>query len=324
MKKIRINFVDRGGSFNPNKSIIYKLLNNKYSVEISQDPEYLFIGSVGNEHLKYDCLKIATCGENIHPDFNFFDYAIGFDYMDFGDRYHRIPLFVFYQAYDECQDEKTKISNEKLLNRKFCSFVVSNDGGNPLRQAFFEALSKYKKVDSGGRWLNNIGLPPGKGVPNKLEFCSQYKFNIAFENSDTLGYTTEKLVEPLSIHSIPIYWGNPLVSRDFSPNCFLQLKDYNDISRIVTEVAKLDQDDEAYLQMCNASRFACENAKKYRIELADFLYYIIEQPYNTARRINKYGYQINYRSKITKSIELYDKLVKIKRVFRNPLFVFYK
>ncbi len=60
-----------------------------------------------------------------------------------------------------------------------------------VRNNFFLKISKYKKVDSGGLALNNIGYI----VKNKLEFIKDYKFTIAFENSSYSGYTTEKITD---------------------------------------------------------------------------------------------------------------------------------
>lgn len=97
-----------------------------------------------------------------------------------------------WKGFEELVRRTSHLSDQELLNRKFCSFVVSNSQfSDPLRKRFFERLCKYKKVDSGGRYLNNIGGP----VRDKLAFCRGYKFNIAFENSSVDGYTTEKIME---------------------------------------------------------------------------------------------------------------------------------
>ena len=193
-----------------------------YEVDIcdgESSPDYLFYGGFGREHYEYDCVKIAIIGENYVPDFNAFDYAISHNFIEFGDRHLRIPLFAFYPEYKTLASHLNK-SDKELLNRDFCSFVVSNGNrGDPIRTEFFHRLSKYKPVASGGRWLNNIGGP----VDDKLDFCSKYKFNIAFENSFCPGYTTEKIMQPLTVNSIPIYWGNPLVSRDFSDECMVRV-----------------------------------------------------------------------------------------------------
>ena len=74
------------------------------------------------------------------------------------------------------------------------------------RDELFEYLSQYKLVDSGGRHKNNIG----GSIDDKFLFQQQYKFSIAYENSSTPGYTTEKIIQALAAGtSEPIYWGNP-------------------------------------------------------------------------------------------------------------------
>ena len=59
MKKIKINLIGFWNSFNPEKNFLRDILNKYYSTEISKNPEYLFYGHNGCEHLSYDdCVKI--------------------------------------------------------------------------------------------------------------------------------------------------------------------------------------------------------------------------------------------------------------------------
>lgn len=164
---------------------------------------------MGNiEHINYDGIRIFATGENVRADFNYCDYAIGFDYMQFEDRYLRYPLYL----HEECMRE---ISNRHItaesLNSKtrFCTFVVSNGKADEKRIQFFNLLNTYKRVDSGGRYKNNIG----KRIKDKLAFLKEGKFNIAFENSSTNGYVTEKLIHAFAAKSIPIYWGDKTITQ---------------------------------------------------------------------------------------------------------------
>ena len=53
------------------------------------------------------------------------------------------------------------------MKENFCNFVYSNSGwADPIREKFYKEISKYKRVDSGGAYLNNIGYR----VPDKLDF----------------------------------------------------------------------------------------------------------------------------------------------------------
>ena len=283
----RVRFVDFDPTFKPETSGIYKMLSKWYDVRIVKDPDYVISGALGYHHRKYDCIKIEINEENQVVDFNTFDYGIGSDDLTFGDRYLRSPLYGTYGDYLSLYDRKFP-SDAELLGRGFCSFVVSNGGfGTPVRRRFFERLSQYKKVDSGGRWMNNIGVP----VKDKLAFCKNYKFNIAFENSSSPGYTTEKLMQPLSVCSIPIYYGNPTVDKDFRMDCMVYVENDDDIERAVEEVIRLDNDDEAYLAKVKSPCLVHPERDHFVRQKEAFLKHIFDQPLAGARRLNCYGYQ---------------------------------
>ncbi|WP_233714264.1 glycosyltransferase family 10 domain-containing protein [Helicobacter trogontum] len=186
-----------------NNSLI-QILQKKYDVIYSDKPDFILYGPCGYEHLKYDCVRIFYTAENIRPDYNVADYSIDFDYIEFEDRHLRLP-YMFWGFYDRIR-QKEMDNRISLLDKKekFCSFVVSNKGLTNKRDDFFEALSNYKKVDSGGRWKNNIG----GNIDNKIEWLKSYKFNLCFENSSYPGYLTEKLFDAFLAGCVPIYWGD--------------------------------------------------------------------------------------------------------------------
>jgi len=94
-------------------------------------------------------------------------------------------------------------------------------------------------------YLNNVGGP----VKNKVEFIRDHKFTIAFENSSFPGYTTEKIFEPMLVNSIPLYWGNPLVNRDFNTKSFLNYHDYPNIDAFIEKIIEIDTNRHMYLDM---------------------------------------------------------------------------
>src|SRR3989442_12361365 len=103
---------------------------------------------------------------------------------------------------------------------KFFCFIARNSRHpSPAhkRNAFFHRLSRYKKVDAGGRAFNNIGYRVPGGPWGKIEFLKRDKFNIAFENASLPGYTTEKIVEAMAARDPPLYRGNPPIHREFNP-----------------------------------------------------------------------------------------------------------
>ncbi len=303
MKTIKLKYTDFWDHFDPKNNFITNALSKKYHIEFSDTPDYLIFSIFGYEHLKFqNCIKILYSGENITPDFNLCDYAIGFDHITFGDRYMRLPLYVSYDI--ERLAKPKAIDPEKVLNRKFCSFVVSN-GVSPERNRFFKLLSEYKRVDSGGRFMNNIGGP----VPDKEAFIKDYKFNIAFENSIYDGYTTEKLLEPMLMDSLPIYWGNKLVGLDFNPQSFINTTDFPSLEAVVEYVVKLDTNDEDYLSKLSIPWLNKNNYLNWESQFYDFFDNIFNKPKSEARYLTDYGRVRIYRQRLN----LFSTIDVIKR-----------
>ena len=91
-KKIKVKFVDFQSSLIEDNNFFIDSLKKNFEVEISDDPDYLFFGAYGFKHLDYDCVRIMWTIENYVPDFNIADYALAYDYIEFGDRYLRFPF----------------------------------------------------------------------------------------------------------------------------------------------------------------------------------------------------------------------------------------
>ena len=250
-KKIKIEFTDWWLGFDKTDNYFYNLLKEEFEVEISNNPDVLFFSVFGNQHQSYQCKKVFYTGENVAPPLGYCDYSFSFDYLD-DVRNYRLPHYLLYDGYYELV--RPKVIEESMVNRKFCNFVASNGNCND-RNSFVQELSKYKKVDSGGRFMNNIGY----AVPDKRKFQSEYKFSVAFENNayrpQHPGYTTEKIMEPMTVNSIPIYWGNPLINKEFNQKSFVNFYDFNDINKMIEYIIELDKDDTKYLEMLNQPWF---------------------------------------------------------------------
>jgi hypothetical protein len=244
MKDLKLNFSDFWSGFNKTDNWFYNFLKPHYNIEISDNPDFLIYSVFGREHLKYDCKKIFFSGENIGPDYNDCHYSLTFDWLDI-DKHYRLPLYVLYDGYYDLVNKKV---DNSLLDRKFCNFIVSN-GNNSIRNDFFIKLNKYKRVDSGGGFMNNIGFRVG----DKLEFQKNYKFSSTFENNayriDKRGYTTEKIMQSMMANSIPIYWGNEWVDRDFNTKSFINYHDFKNESEVIDYIIYLDKNDEEYMKV---------------------------------------------------------------------------
>ena len=296
----------------PRRQSYYEMLSRRYHLVECEDPDYVLDGGQSFEHERYDAIKILICSENDVPDFNTYDYAIASSELDFGDRYLRVPWYVFSPSYNTLI-ERSQTMEEEMLGRKFCSFVVSNaEFADPMRQKFLERLSTYKRVDSGGRFLNNIGCV----VTDKLAFCRDYKFNIAFENSRQSGYVTEKIVDAYAAQTVPIYYGSPTIERDFNIQSMVLVRDESDIERAIEEIVALDRDDVAYLKRLSAPIFPPSLSERtYAAKLQQFLYSIFDRPLSEVRRLSVYGHQAMMRRHL-RPLHLLDYRIRRMKAFR--------
>lgn len=283
MKTIKVKFVDFNEGATAVK-VFLQFLQERYEVEISDEPEWLLYSVFGNEHLNYNnCVKIFFTGENQTPDFNLCDYAIGFDYIDFGDRYMRLPLWLLYPQDIESMLHKHE---QPTFDSKtdFCSFVVSNPHGNEARAQFMDKLSEYKQVHSGGRWRNNVGGP----VADKLAFQKKHKFSMAFENACHPGYTTEKLMQSFAAQTVPIYWGDPRVAETFNQEAFINCNDYPDWESVIKRIKEIDQDDALWQKMIETPALKDPQIiERTRQEAKNFLYHIFDQEPAEAKRFSR-------------------------------------
>lgn len=137
---------------------------------------------------------------------------------------------------------------------EFCAFVVSNPSC-PFRNDTFQIMNKYKKVNSGGQLFNNIEKPlamlyPGGGCGDisKYHFFTNHKFTLSFENSQSPGYITEKVLHAKMAGCVPLYWGDVNTSdvntSDFNPNSFINVSNAKNSSTVVEVIKKLEANPE--------------------------------------------------------------------------------
>ncbi|MBO4902896.1 MAG: hypothetical protein J5518_08905 [Lachnospiraceae bacterium] len=287
MNTVKINFSDFWDGFDPLDNFITDALREHFLVELSDKPDFVFCSNFGNRHLKYKCVKIYYTGENLCPDFNLVDYAMGFQPITFTDRYLRLPLYVLYPEACQLALSKHELPDDyDPSSKKFCNYVISNAISDPARDEMISVLNSYKSVDSGGRYKNNVGGP----VPDKIAFERDYKFTMCFENTSALGYTTEKLMEAFAGGTVPIYWGNPDIASEFNPDSFINCHDFASFEEVLTEVKKIDNDPDLFLKKLRAPILS-ENsgarvclAKDY---VSDYLCRILSQKPEEAFRRNR-------------------------------------
>jgi len=242
----RIKFIDFYRDFDKKNNYYTNLLKRfNYKFEIVEtNPDILIYNISGitqfipDTILKFkynNCKLIYTTSE--YESFNkkslcrFADLNLTFQYTD---KYNniRLPFWVILNV----KDLKLRRNNFS----KFCCFVYSN----PIkhRENFCKKLSEYKKVDCGGRSLNNLGYR----VKDKIKFQKNYKFCIAYENNSQNGYTTEKILDAFLSGCLPIYYGNPNIYTDFNKGTFINANDFKNEDELINYIIKVDNDEELY------------------------------------------------------------------------------
>ncbi len=284
MRKIRLDFCDFGPNFSKTDFYLYKLLRERFDVEICDQPDFLiYCQSCYQTHRLYSSVRVCYSVESDLPDFRTCDYSLAPVRFDDPRHYH-LPHYVV-QA-DPQRIVKRHDDHEKILAAKtrFCSFIVSgyNKRKNGNRVELFQKLCQYKKVDSAGRKFNNIGGPIPQGPLPKVDFMRPYKFSIVYENRALAGYTTEKIFDAMLVRSLPIYWGDPEINQHFNPRSFLNRADFPNDAALIEKIIELDQDDAKYLAYMREPYFHQDIPNRYfdRNRLLDFFETIFTKKIN--------------------------------------------
>ena len=298
-KIINICFTGSLNLYRKNQLIndVIKLLKNKYIFNFtSNNPDYLIFEVFGCAQLdsKYNnAIKIAYYRENMIPDFNHADYSIGFHNINYLDRYFRKTtlIWIFQKRYCNIKNkffEKIRRKAYKSKKKKFCAAVISNfKSSDRFRINFIKELNKYKDVDMGGKYKNNVG---GR-ITNKIKFLSDYKFSIAMENSEGQGYVSEKILDSFYAGTIPIYYGGYMIDEFINPKSYILIKNEKDMLKKIDYIKKIDNDEILYKSILSEKLFINDNLVKIsEIEKAKFFNHIFEQEKNKAKRVDNYHF----------------------------------
>ena len=148
---------------------------------------------------------------------------------------------------------------------------------------FIKELEKYKTIDMGGKYKNNIGGP----IKNKIEFLSSYKFSIAMENSTGDGYISEKIVDSFLAGTIPIYYGDYMVDEYINPKSYILIKGKKDLKKKIDYIIKIDKDKKLYKRIMKEKVVINDNfIKEINNNLKQFLTNIFFQDKKKAFRVN--------------------------------------
>ena len=295
-KKIYLYFIDFLYSRYQKYQIkqIKEILSQKFELILDpKNPDYLIYNVFGCGHLKKeykDAIKIAYYTENKIPDFNTADYAVSQHHINFLDRYLRIPYLIgLTMQFNNSMFISIRKYSLKHKKKKFCAAVISNKKTyTKFRKDFINLLNKYKKVDMGGKYNNNVGK-----IKNKILFLRKYKFSIAMENTEGDGYLSEKILDSFLSGTIPIYYGDYMLDEFINPKSYILIRGTKDINKKLEFIKKIDNDDNLYNQILKEKTFTNSNFKETILnQKKDFLMHIFEQDKRFAKRIDNYHWKM--------------------------------
>jgi hypothetical protein len=284
--KLRVAFAYFWPGFTPQHfGAYFPYVIEKYDLVVAPDPEVVFYSVFSPQFRPYadprhhapvarlqpgNFTRVFLTGENFEPDMEGCEFAMSFSALVDHPNHLRLPLWVFEnRAWGFGPERLVKRDTdwEKIAREKteFCNFVYLHEV--PYRDAIFRMLSRYKRVDAGGLWLNNMNgrtvpMAPSR-VAGKVEFLRRYKFTLAVENTIWPGYTTEKLVDPMYAASIPIYVGDPQAKLSFDPASYIDFSDFSTMKEMMEFVREVDNNRDLYLEMLAAPFYRGNAVPRY-------------------------------------------------------------
>lgn len=247
MRPLRVAVSDYSRGFDPETCPWMLALRERFDVRrvaLDAGADVLFYSDFGREHWGFRGLKAYFTGENMLVDPMQHDFALTSNIRPDDPRHFRLAQFRYAVGDPERLVRPADFDAEAELRAKsgFCSFVVSNPRGSE-RNRIFRMLDSRRGVASGGRHFNNVGGP----VPDKIAFARRFRFSLCFENSSAPGYTTEKLTDAFLACTVPIYWGNPEVARDFNPRAMILAHDFPSLDALAEHVLAVEDDPHRFL-----------------------------------------------------------------------------
>ncbi len=136
---------------------------------------------------------------------------------------------------------KKFVSAQLQPKKRLCAAFVSSGQNSSRRQEYLEELANYIPIDSYGKFMKNRRLFWDRGRATRIKTLSHYRFSLAFENSISQDYVTEKLFEPFLAGSIPVYLGAPNV-EEYAPgdNAYINVNDFSSVKELAQFMKSVD------------------------------------------------------------------------------------
>ena len=104
-------------------------------------------------------------------------------------------------------------------------------------------------------------------VERKIDVLRRTRFSICYENMrDMPGYITEKLFDCFFAGCIPVYWGANNIAEHVPPDCFIDRRQFADMSAVYAYLKSMDQQTYKGYQQRIAAFLESDAAKPFSAE----------------------------------------------------------
>lgn len=154
------------------------------------------------------------------------------------------------------------------------SWIGLKDWGLREKRYNISMLLSAKKMTEGHRLRHEILAKHGQRVDAvfgldqrvmPLQALAEFRYSIIVENERTAGWFTEKLIDCLSVGTVPIYWGDPDIGKVFDTEGLVEFADMGDLDAILDWLLVRTSPIDDYTRRLPAVRRNLETAKQYRV-----------------------------------------------------------
>ncbi len=279
---LKISFTDFWDGFDNNNNLIINILKDIFNPQIvitsPRNADVCFVTICGKNHKKilkkYREKCILFLGENIRPNNYNVPFSLSSDFNTYDGKNARLPLWYleidWYKTnlgvikIDEIEKKLIsygKFKSDDFSKRKDCITIFNNPEGT--RMFMLNKLNKIMSVESYGKLFNNpLGPKMNHNLFNKIFpiYCdyqskiskiNNFKFNFCPENSLYPGYYTEKCFHAKVSGSIPIYFADSHVNKDFRKESFINIYDYIDFNDLTNYLIEIKNDYDFLSKLAN-------------------------------------------------------------------------
>lgn len=78
---------------------------------------------------------------------------------------------------------------------------------------------------------------------DKYKLLSKFKFSLCFENCETTGYISEKIIDCLKAKCVPVYRGAPNIGKFIPTNCYINANAFKDYQEIYNYLINMGEEE---------------------------------------------------------------------------------